>query len=66
MDEDDNWQDDNKDMEGIVLNYYFDLFKSSCPSDFVQLLEAIVLKVSQDMNVRLTGEFQDMEVHKGF
>ena len=64
MDEDDNWQDDDKAMEDIVLNYYSDLFKSSCPSDFVELLEAIVPKVSQDMNIRLTGEFQDMEVHR--
>ena len=40
-----------------MLKYYSDLFKSSCPSDFVELLEAIVPKVITDMNERLTGDF---------
>ena len=47
-----------------MLKYYSDLFKSSCPSDFAELLEAIVPKVSTDMNERLTGDFQRIEVHK--
>ena len=47
-----------------MLKYYSDLFKSSCPSDFAELLEAIVPKVSTDMNERLTGDFQGIEVHK--
>ena len=40
------------------------MFKSSCPSDFTKLLEAIVPKVSTDMNERLTSDFQGIEVHK--
>ncbi|XP_075662878.1 uncharacterized protein LOC142632325 [Castanea sativa] len=51
-------------MEGVVLKYYSDLFKSSCPSEFAELLEVIVSKVSTDMNERLTSDFQGIEVHK--
>ena len=40
-----------------MLKYYSDLFKSSCPSDFAELLVAIVPKVSTNMNERLTGDF---------
>ena len=64
FDEDGIWQEDDRAVEGVVLKYYPDLFKSSCPSDFAELLEAIVPKVSTDMNERLTGDFQGIEVHK--
>ena len=58
FDEDAIWQ------EGVVLKYFSDLFKSSYPLDFAELLEVIVPKVSTDMNERLTGDFQGIEVHK--
>ena len=64
FDEDGIWQEDDRAVEGVVLKYYPDLFKSSCPSDFAELLEAIVPKVSTDLNERLTGDFQGIEVHK--
>ncbi|KAL0017468.1 hypothetical protein SO802_004537 [Lithocarpus litseifolius] len=47
FDEDGIWQEDDRDVEGMVLKYYSDLFKSSCPSDFAELLEAIVPKVGK-------------------
>lgn len=40
-----------------MLNYYADLFKSSNPSMFEELLEAIQSKVSNDMNIRFMADF---------
>ena len=64
FDKDGIWQEGDRAVEGVVLKYYSDLFKSSYPLDFAELLEAIVPKVSIDMNERLTGDFQGIEVHK--
>ena len=46
------------------LNIILTCSKSSCLSDFAELLEAMFPKVSTDMNERLTGDFQGIEVHK--
>ena len=51
-------------MEGIILKYYSDLFQSSQPTEFAELIEAVVPKVSQEMNSSLTSEFQGVEVFK--
>ncbi|KAL0007071.1 hypothetical protein SO802_008573 [Lithocarpus litseifolius] len=51
-------------MEGIILKYYSDLFQSSQPKEFAELIEAVVPKVSQEMNSSLTSEFQGVEVFK--
>ena len=51
-------------MEGIILKYYSNLFQSSQPTEFAELIEAVVPKVSQEMNSSLTSEFQGVEVFK--
>ena len=45
FDEEDVWQEDAKKVKHIVLNYYSDLFTSSNPTDFQELLDAIPPKV---------------------
>ena len=49
-------------VEEIVINYYSNLFSSSNPSEFTELIEAVEPKVSQDMNNMLTRDFQGAEV----
>ena len=51
-------------MEGIILKYYSDLFQSSQPTEFAELIEAVVPKVFQEMNGSLTSEFQCVEDFK--
>ena len=51
-------------MEGIILKYYSNLFQSSQPTEFAELIEAVVPKVSQEMNSSLTSELQGVEVFK--
>jgi len=57
FDEEDVWQEDAKKVEHIVLSYYFDLFTSSNPTDFQELLDAIPPKVLVEMNRKLIREF---------
>jgi len=64
LDQNGCWQDEEKEIDKIVLDYFSDLFKSSCPSDFSELLEAIDPKFIHAMNSMLTGEFQEVEVYK--
>ena len=62
MDSNDCWQEDMRKVEEIVINYYSNLFSSSNPSQFTELIEAVEPKVSQDMNNMLTRDFQGAEV----
>lgn len=58
------WQVEEKEIYKIVIDYYSDLFKSSCPTEFTELLDAIGPKVSPAMNTMLTCDFQEVEVYK--
>ncbi|XP_023878479.1 uncharacterized protein LOC111990942 [Quercus suber] len=62
MDANDVWQEDDARMEEIVVEYYNNLFSSSNPEDFSELLAAVQLKVSLAMNEELTRVFTGMEV----
>lgn len=62
MDSNDCWQEDMRKVEEIVVNYYSNLFSSSNPSEFTELIEAVEPKVSQDMNNMLTRDFKGAEV----
>ena len=64
LDHNEIWQEDASVVEGIILKYYSDLFQSSQPTEFAELIEAVVPKVSQEMNSSLTSEFQGVEVFK--
>ena len=62
MDLNDCWQEDMKKVEEIVVNYYSNLFSSSNPSDFTELLEVVEPKFFEDMNNLLTRDFQGAKV----
>jgi len=49
-------------MEEIVVEYYNDLFSSTNPIDFTELLNAVQQKVSLAMNEELTRDFTGVEV----
>ena len=50
MDANGVWQEDEGKIEEIVVEYYNNLFTSSSPSDFLELLQAIQPKVTLLMN----------------
>ena len=47
-----------------MLNYYVELFKSSNPTEFAEILSSVHPKVSTTMNEMLTRDFQKNEVCK--
>ena len=49
-----------------MLNYYVELFKSSNPTEFAEILSSVHPKVSTTMNEMLTRDFQENEVCKTF
>ncbi|KAL0001686.1 hypothetical protein SO802_015467 [Lithocarpus litseifolius] len=56
------WQEDIGIVEGIIVDYYFDLFTSSDPTDFMEFIDAVEPKVSSAMNQMLFKDFQESEV----
>ena len=57
------WQEDEEVMGEIVLDYYIDLFTSSNPIVFDEILEAVQPRVTYSMNQKLTMEFTTDEVN---
>lgn len=60
----DVWQEDEKEIERVFVDFYMDLFTSSNPSNFVDIVDAVQPKVTDAMNAYLTKEFQAEEVHR--
>ena len=58
------WQVDHEEIEKVFIEYYLDLFTSSEPSEFAEIVEAVQPKVTQSMNAMLIREFHASEVHK--
>ena len=56
------WQEDIGVVEGIIVDYYSDLFTSSSPTDFTKLIDVVEPKVSRAMNQMLLKDFQESEV----
>lgn len=48
----------------IFKDYYSELFASSIPTEFTELLEAVQPKVTESMNSSLLREFQPHEVSR--
>ena len=62
MDVDGIWQEDEGKIEEVVVEYYNNLFTSSSPSKFSELLQAIQPKVTPSMNQMLLKPFTGEEV----
>ena len=56
------WQEDIGVVEGIIVDYYSNLFTSSSPTDFTKLIDVVEPKVSSAMNQMLLKDFQESEV----
>lgn len=56
------WQEEDGEIEDSFVKYYSDLFTSSNPLDFSEIVEAVQPKVSPDMNMKLIKEFGPGEV----
>lgn len=56
------WQEEDDKIEGIAVDYYSTLFKSSNCTVFTEVLEAIQHKVSLAINQTLTKDFTATEV----
>lgn len=50
MDSNGGWQDEETKIEEIVVDYHKDLFTTSNPIDFTELLNAVRPNVSPSMN----------------
>ena len=58
------WRGDGKEIEGVFVDYYSDLFFSSNPTDFAEIVNAVQPKVTEDMTTWLIKEFQAYEVFR--
>ena len=53
LDFDGVWQEEDEKIEKVVVEYYNNLFTSSSPTDFLEILQAIQSKVTPLMNQML-------------
>ena len=53
LDSDGVWQEEDEKIEKVVVEYYNNLFTSSSPTDFLEILQAIQSKVTPLMNQML-------------
>ena len=56
------WQEDDQKTEEVVVAYYKELFTTSQPTKFSELLRAVQPKVTTSMNQMLTRDFNVAEV----
>ena len=56
------WQEDDREVEEVVVAYYKDLFSTTQPTEFSELLQAIQPKVTTSMNQTLTREYNVVEI----
>ena len=50
LDAEGKWQEDEGKIEDIVVDYYNNLFTSNSPTDVTEIFEAVMYKVSPNMN----------------
>ena len=64
LDSQEVWQEEEVEVEQVFVDYYSELFTSTEPTEFTEILEVVQPKVSLDMNRRLLKEFMPNEVHQ--
>ena len=62
LDSDGRWQVEPGNIDGIILEYFGSIFKSTEPAEFDASLSAIHPKVTPAMNATLTANFRAEEV----
>ena len=53
------WREDCEEVEGIILEYFKEIYSTSFPVDFKASLGAVDRRVSKEMNEGLLMEFRD-------
>jgi arsenate reductase-like glutaredoxin family protein len=56
------WQSQDEAVENIIVGYYRDLFTTSHPGDFDEILRGVDRVVTNEMNLQLDSEFTEGEV----
>lgn len=56
------WQDNEEAIEGIVIDYFSDIFSSQKPAEWDNIIDKVRCKVTQRMNALLTREFSAAEI----
>ena len=56
------WREDCEEVEGIILEYFKEIYSTSFPVDFKASLGAVDRRVSKEMNEGLLMEFREEEV----
>ena len=56
------WQSWDANVEKIIVSYYKDLFDSSTPGEFLEVLEGVEQVVTDDMNATLIPNFSEGEI----
>lgn len=56
------WQEDDQKIEEVVVAYYKELFTTSQPTEFSELIHAVQPKMTTSMNQMLTRDFNTTEV----
>ena len=63
-DKEGTWRENKEEVEGIILDYFKEIYSTSFPEEFGSSLEVIDRRVSDDMNDALLKEFQVEEVRR--
>ena len=58
------WRENKEEVEGIILDYFKEIYSTSFPEEFRSSLGVIDRRVSDDMNDALLKEFQVEEVRR--
>ena len=58
------WCEDSDEVDGIILDYFRDIYSTSFPADFGASLGAVDRKISDTMNEDLLSEFRTEEIRR--
>ena len=56
------WREDQEEVEGIILEYFKEIYNTNYPTDFGISLGVVDRRVSDEMNDVLLKEFREEEV----
>jgi len=56
------WREDREEVEGIILEYFKEIYNTNYPANFGISLGAVDRRVSDEMNDVLLKEFREEEI----
>ena len=61
-DKDGAWKEDQSEVEGIILEYFANIFKTNYPANVEVFLDAVEARVTREMNEELISDLREEEV----